>query len=175
AGKSSPHRVVGDVKRVATAPSPVIPKSQSRAPQPQPGQHRPGPGAPGAVPHEHGKGDDLEGMVVEVEVIQWPSATQSPRGRVVEVLGREDDFGVDVEIIIRKHHIRHVFPQAVLEEAQEFNATIPHRELERRNDYRNLPIVTIDGETARDFHDAVLVNHLANGNYEPHVDIPYVA
>src|SRR5262249_1607598 len=69
AGKSSPHRVVGDVKRVATAPSPVIPKSQSRAPQPQPGQHRPGPGAPGAVPHEHGKGDDLEGMVVEVEVI----------------------------------------------------------------------------------------------------------
>src|SRR5262249_45152309 len=60
--------------------------------------------------------EDLEGMVVEVEIIQWPSGWQQPRGRVLEILGREDDFGVDVEIIIRKHHIRHVFPDEVLEE-----------------------------------------------------------
>ena len=123
-------------------------------------------------PHE-----DLEGMVVEVEIIEWPSATQQPRGRVVEILGHEDDFGVDVEIVIRKHHIRHVFPDEVLNEAeaQAASAAIPHRELERRRDYRNLPIVTIDGETARDFDDAVLVRRLGNGNYELHVHIADVA
>jgi ribonuclease R len=119
--------------------------------------------------------DNLEGMVVEVEIIQWPSASQSPRGRVIEILGREDDFGVDVEIIIRKHHIRHVFPDEVLEEAQENSPVIHHRELERRKDYRGLPIVTIDGETARDFDDAVLVRRLENGNYELHVHIADVA
>jgi ribonuclease R len=119
--------------------------------------------------------DDLEGKVVEVEIIQWPSAMQQPRGRVVEVLGREDDFGVDVEIIIRKHHIRHVFPPAVLEEAQQINPVIPKEEAQRRRDYRSLPIVTIDGETARDFDDAVLVTRLPNGNYELQVHIADVA
>ena len=119
--------------------------------------------------------DNLENMVVEVEIVQWPSATQSPRGRVVEILGREDDFGVDVEIIIRKHHIRHVFPETVLEEAREIEPTIPPQEIKRRHDYRSLPIVTIDGETARDFDDAVLVKRLANGHYELHVHIADVA
>ena len=119
--------------------------------------------------------DSLEGLVVEVEIIQWPSATESPRARVVEILGREDDFGVDVEIIIRKHHIRHVFPRAVLEEAQKISAVIPRQEVFRRRDYRRLPIVTIDGETARDFDDAVLVNRLENGNYELQVHIADVA
>jgi ribonuclease R len=119
--------------------------------------------------------DDLENVVVEVEIVQFPSATQSPRGRVVEILGYEDDFGVDVEIIIRKHHIPHVFPAEVLEEAQAISPVIPAREIAHRQDYRDLPIVTIDGETARDFDDAVLVRRLANGNYELHVHIADVA
>src|SRR5258707_10548232 len=51
--------------------------------------------------------DDLEGVVVEVEIIQWPSATQSPRGRVTEILAYEDNFGVDLEVIIPKHPIPH--------------------------------------------------------------------
>jgi ribonuclease R len=118
---------------------------------------------------------DLEGLVVVVEIIQWPSATQNPRGRVVEVLGGENDFGVDVEIVIRKHHIRHVFPESVLAEAQDISPVISHGELERRQDYRALPIVTIDGETARDFDDAVLVTRLPDGNYQLHVHIADVA
>ena len=123
----------------------------------------------------HKQWEDLENVVVEVEITQWPSATQNPRGRVVDILGNEDDFGVDVEMIIRKHHIRHIFPSEVLEEAQEISPIIPHAEMARRRDYRNLPIVTIDGETARDFDDAVLVTRLANGNYELHVHIADVA
>src|SRR5579859_2266616 len=119
--------------------------------------------------------DDLENVVVEVEIIQWPSATQSPRGRVVEILGYEDDFGVDVEMIIRKHHIPHVFPAEVLEEAEEFTPVISQKELARRRDFRHLPIVTIDGETARDFDDAVLVTRLENGNHELQVHIADVA
>src|SRR5579859_4252946 len=119
--------------------------------------------------------DDLENVVVEVEIIQWPSATQSPRGRVTEILGYEDDFGVDVEMIIRKHHIPHIFPAEVLEEAQEINPIVPQKEIAARRDFRHLPIVTIDGETARDFDDAVLVTRLDNGNYELQVHIADVA
>ena len=118
---------------------------------------------------------DLEGMVVDVEIIQWPSGAQGARGKVIEVLGFEDDFGVDVEIIIRKHHIPHAFPAEVLEEAESFTAVRDRLEVERRGDFRDLPIVTIDGETARDFDDAVLVRKLENGNYELQVHIADVA
>lgn len=123
----------------------------------------------------HASWKDLENVVVEVEITQWPSATQNPRGRIVEILGYEDDFGVDVEIVIRKHHIPHIFPADVLEEAQEISPVIPQREISRRQDFRSLPIVTIDGETARDFDDAVLVRRLENGNYELQVHIADVA
>ena len=123
----------------------------------------------------HADYDDLEGMVVDVEITDWPSATQSPRGKIVEILGREDDFGVDVEITIRKFHLPHHFPAATLEEAQQVPATIPARELHHRRDFRALPIVTIDGETARDFDDAVLVRMLPNNNFELQVHIADVA
>jgi len=118
---------------------------------------------------------NLEGVVVDVEITDWPSATQSPRGKVVEILGREDDFGVDVEIMIRKFHLPHHFPAATLEEAQQVPATIPGHELRHRRDFRSLPIVTIDGETARDFDDAVHVRILPNNNFELQVHIADVA
>jgi ribonuclease R len=119
--------------------------------------------------------DDLEGVVVDVEITDWPSPTQNPRGRVTEILGREDDFGVDVEITIRKYHLPHRFPEAALRDARETSPTIAEGELAGRRDFRALPIVTIDGETARDFDDAVLVRILANGNFELEVHIADVA
>ena len=119
--------------------------------------------------------DDLENVVVDVEITDWPTSTQNPRGRVVEILGYEGDFGIDVEIMIRKFHIPHRFPPEVLEEAEAIEAAVSPRELPTRRDYRHLPIVTIDGETARDFDDAVLVRHLDNGNYELQVYIADVA
>src|SRR5438874_1041203 len=118
---------------------------------------------------------DLEGMVVDVEIVQWPSGTQNARGKVIEVLGYEDDFGVDVEIVIRKHHIPHVFAAEVLQEAESFTPVLHRNASSRRQDYRKLQIVTIDGETARDFDDAVLVRNLPNGNYELQVHIADVA
>ncbi len=123
----------------------------------------------------HSDRQDLDGVVVDVEITDWPSATQNPRGRVIEILGEENDFGVDVEIMIRKFHLPHRFPPGVIEEAQSIASVIPQEELKRRRDYRDLPIVTIDGETARDFDDAVHVQLLANGNYELQVHIADVA
>jgi len=119
--------------------------------------------------------DDLEGVVVDVEITDWPTPTQNPRGRVLEILGRPDDFGVDVEITIRKFHLPHHFPAATLEEAQDVPAVIPEPDLRQRRDFRALPIVTIDGETARDFDDAVTVRNLADGNFELQVHIADVA
>src|SRR3984893_17640443 len=81
--------------------------------------------------------DDLENVVVDVEITDWPTATQNPRGRVVEILGYEDDFGADVEIMIRKHHLPHTFPPAVLEEAQDAEPVIPAAEEKRRRDFRD--------------------------------------
>ena len=119
--------------------------------------------------------DDLEGVVVDVEITHWPTATQNPRGKVVEIIGYPDDFGVDVEIIIRKFHLPHHFPAEVLEQAQNVEPIISRTELRNRRDFRDLPIVTIDGETARDFDDAVLVRRQPNGNYELQVHIADVA
>ncbi|MGI8771876.1 MAG: ribonuclease R family protein [Acidobacteriaceae bacterium] len=133
---------------------------------------------------------DLEGLVVDVEITDWPTLTRPARGRVIEVLGDPDDFGVDVEIVIRKHHLPHIFPEQVLQEARDL-AIVEHQRPESahrksgaegasawtaspRRDFRELPIVTIDGETARDFDDAVLVRETEAG-YELQVHIADVA
>jgi len=118
---------------------------------------------------------DLEGMVVDVEMTSYPRPSALPRGRVVEILGRREDFGVDVEIIIRKFHLPHRFPAEVLAEAGAAPQYIGELDRAGRRDFRDLPIVTIDGETAKDFDDAVLVERRANGNYLLHVHIADVA
>jgi ribonuclease R len=127
--------------------------------------------------------NDLEGLVVDVEITSWPTPTKPPFGRVVEVLGAPDDFGVDVEMIIRKHQLPRVFPEKVLAEARVV-AHLDPAEVDRRaaagHDFRHEPIVTIDGATARDFDDAVLVRRHAqtaerDGGWELQVHIADVA
>jgi ribonuclease R len=118
---------------------------------------------------------DLDGLIVDAEITSFPRPGALPRGRVIEILGRREDFGVDVEIIIRKFHLPHRFPPEVLTEASTAPQYIPERDREGRRDFRGLPIVTIDGETAKDFDDAVLVERLAGGNYLLHVHIADVA
>lgn len=118
---------------------------------------------------------ELAGMVVNVELLEYPERGMNPVGRVVEILGHPDDFGVDVEIIIRKHHLPHQFPPEVIEQAQAMPAAIADADIEGRRDFRDMPIVTIDGETARDFDDAVWVDRLPNGNYALHVHIADVS
>ncbi len=169
-------------------------------------------------PKGEGPEGGLEGLIVDVEITSWPTPFKPPLGRVIEVLGDPDDFGVDVEMMIRKHQLPRMFPENVLKEAREIarldkskrqqqilhsaypvDAVAPTRpqtrsvqddkiiefekspgelsseDLEGRRDFRALPIVTIDGETARDFDDAVLVMERADGGYELQVHIADVA
>jgi len=121
--------------------------------------------------HAH---ENLEDLIVDVEITEWPTPTKPPVGRVIEVLGHPDDFGVDVEMMIRKHQLPRVFPANVLAEAKRV-AHLDRAEMDRRRDFRGLPIVTIDGETARDFDDAVMVSERADGGYELQVHIADVA
>jgi len=119
--------------------------------------------------------EELGGMVVNVELLEYPEKGSGPVGRVVEILGHPDDFGVDVEIVIRKHHLPHQFPPEVGEQAEDIPNVIAAEELDGRRDFRTLDIVTIDGETARDFDDAVWVDRLPNGHYALQVHIADVS
>ncbi len=131
----------------------------------------------GSEAHASPKPENAEregGLVVDVEITSWPTPTRPPIGRVIEVLGSPDDFGVDVEITIRKYQLPRIFPDRVLAEARAV-AHLDPAEVARRRDFRSLPIVTIDGETARDFDDAVLVHERPHGGYELQVHIADVA
>jgi ribonuclease R len=129
----------------------------------------------GVAPVEVKDVADLDGMIVNVEILEYPEGDEYAVGRVIEILGHPDDFGIDVEIVIRKHHIPNRFPVEVLEQAQQVAVTIRAEELEGREDFRVMDIVTIDGETARDFDDAVWVERLPNGNYKLDVHIADVS
>ena len=125
----------------------------------------------GAAPREVSSLENLDGMIVNVEVLEFPEGEERGVGRVIEILGYPDDFGVDVEIVIRKHHLSHEFPDDVIEQARSISRDIPIAELSSRRDFRGLDIVTIDGETARDFDDAVWVEKLPNGHFTLQVHI----
>ena len=129
----------------------------------------------GVEPHKIKKPEDMDGMIVNVEIVDYAEDQDNAVGRVIEVLGHTGDFGIDVEIIIRKHHIPHEFPERVIEQARAFPTEVPIEEILGRRDFRNLSIVTIDGETARDFDDAVWVERHANGHYSLQVHIADVS
>ena len=117
----------------------------------------------------------LDGAVVNAELIRYGREGTAPIGRVIEILGRPGDLGVDTEIIIRKHHLPHTFPGEVSHEAEQLARPVAEIDLAGREDFRNLPIVTIDGETARDFDDAVYVERREDGGWLLQVHIADVA
>src|SRR6266851_5319449 len=118
---------------------------------------------------------ELDGAVVNVELVRYPRGGAAPTGRVIEILGRPGEIGVDTEIMIRKHHLPHVFPAEVMTEAEHRAQPVSEAERAGREDFRRLPIVTIDGETARDFDDAVYVERRADGGWHLQVHIADVA
>jgi len=132
-------------------------------------------GGGGAAANSRTRYPELDGAVVNVELTRFPKGGLAPAGRVIEILGRPGEIGVDVEIIIRKHHLPNIFPDEVQQEARATQAQVAERDLAGRRDFRHLPVVTIDGETARDFDDAVHVTALPNGHYELQVHIADVA
>ncbi|MFP5245148.1 MAG: RNB domain-containing ribonuclease, partial [Thermoanaerobaculia bacterium] len=120
--------------------------------------------------------DARDGEMVNVEIDRYPDrTTHFASGRIVEVLGFIGDPGVDIEVVIRKHHIPHNFPPDVLREAEQIPVEVPPDVIATRVDLRERNIVTIDGETAKDFDDAVEVRMLPNGNFLLGVHIADVA
>jgi len=103
------------------------------------------------------------GQVVTVELVTQPSAHAQPIGRVAEVLGHYADPGMEIEIALRKFDLPHEFSNKALAAARALPDAVQSRDLEERRDLRELGLVTIDGETARDFDDAVFCRREARG------------
>ncbi len=95
------------------------------------------------------------GQVVTVEIVTQPGAHNEAVGRVVEILGSFTGPGMEIEIALRKHDLPYVFPADVEKQAEALPKKVLKKDMADREDIRHLPLVTIDGETARDFDDAV--------------------
>ena len=122
-----------------------------------------------------GTGRARDGEVVGVELLRMAVRGGSPTGRIVEVLGYPDDPGMDLKTVIHKFGLRTEFPPDVLHAAEAVPDSVSEAEADRREDFRSLPIVTIDGETAKDFDDAIHVRRNADGSWELQVHIADVA
>ena len=105
------------------------------------------------------------GEMVTVAITRWPTPTRGPAGRIVEVLGDIDAPGVDLQVIIRKYGINDAHGDAAVAEATRLGSVVKPKDIEGRTDFRAVPTVTIDGEDARDFDDAITIERLPNGHY----------
>ncbi len=110
-----------------------------------------------------GEGSAQPGQIVVVEITQPPTARTAPMGKIVEVLGEPMAPGMEIEIAKRNHDIPYEWPPGVEAEAERFAATVPPDAAHGRFDVRSLPLVTIDGEDARDFDDAVYAEPKGKG------------
>jgi ribonuclease R len=123
-------------------------------------------------------GEHLEakpGDMVVVRITRWPTPTRGPLGRVTEVLGDINEPGVDNEIIIRKFGLPDEHSEEAVEEARRIGSEVTAADLKGRTDFRPVVTVTIDGEHARDFDDAITLEALPNGHYWLGVHIADVA
>ena len=113
-----------------------------------------------------------KGQIVMVEITRWPDGKRkNPEGKVVEILGRPGDKGIDIDIIIRKYNLPEDFPPSVLNSALDIEDFITEDEIKGRLDLRNVKMVTIDGEDAKDLDDAVSIERLESGNFKLGVHI----
>ena len=119
--------------------------------------------------------DAEAGQMVTVTVTRWPTPTRGPAGRISEILGDINDPGVDTEIILRKHGIPDEHSADAVAEAAGIGGAVREKDLAGRTDFRDRVVVTIDGEHARDFDDAISIERLPNGHYWLGVHIADVA
>jgi ribonuclease R len=125
------------------------------------------------IPREESM-DAKAGQVVMVELIQQPSKSAQPIGRIFEILGNYAAPGMEIEIALRKHDLPYQFPPEVKKLSGKFQASVLQSELAGRTNICHLPLVTIDGESARDFDDAVYCERDGTG-YKLYVAIADVS
>ncbi|MCY6483142.1 ribonuclease R [Clostridium aestuarii] len=106
-----------------------------------------------------------EGDIVIVEIVEWPGKRRNPEGKVIEILGKKGEKGIDILTIIKKHKLPEQFPPKVEMFAEKIPDHIMEEECKKREDLREIKMVTIDGADAKDLDDAVSIDRLPNGNY----------
>ena len=121
------------------------------------------------------QGDVQRGQFVTVEVIQQPDRDHLPAGRVMEVLGDHMAPGMEIDVAIRSHGVPHLWPSDVTAEAAKLPSEVSEKDKVKRVDLRDLPLVTIDGEDARDFDDAVYCERRPSGGWRLYVAIADVS
>lgn len=126
------------------------------------------------VPLEMAAGAKNAQMVL-LEIVAFPTKRNQAIGKVVHILGDHMAPGMETEVAIFAHHIPAKWPEVVLEEAAKISQRISAKELEGRSDFRHLPFVTIDGETAKDFDDAVYCYKKPKGGFQLFVAIADVS
>ena len=110
-----------------------------------------------------GVGDAQHGQIVVAEVTEQPTKLHQPIGRIIDVLGDHLAPGMEIEMAIRSYELPNVWPAELLEEIKSLSAEVPESAKEGRVDLRSTPLVTIDGEDARDFDDAVYCKKTPKG------------
>ena len=95
------------------------------------------------------------GQIVVIEITAQPSFKSRPMGKVIQILGNYADSGMEIEIALRKHQLPYNFSEETIRIAESFSKKVSEKDFKGRIDLRDLPLITIDGETARDFDDAV--------------------
>lgn len=113
--------------------------------------------------HQDGVGKAKQGQIVVAEITEQPTKQRQPIGRIIEVLGDHLAPGMEIEMAIRSHELPHVWPDELLEEIKPLTAEVPESAKVDRTDLRKTPLVTIDGEDARDFDDAVFCQKTPKG------------
>lgn len=114
-------------------------------------------------------------QLVVVKITFWGDQERKPEGEIMEILGDPYNTQNMIEALIIREGMSNTFPAQVLEDARKINTTINKEEISKRRDLRNLPIITIDGDDAKDLDDAVYVEKLKNGNYRLIVSIADVS
>lgn len=109
------------------------------------------------------RGNAQPDQIVVARITQQPSRRANPIGEIAAVLGDASMPGMETEIALRSHGIPHEFPSAVIEQAEGFGDSIPKEAIKQRTDLRDVPLMTIDGEDARDFDDAVYAKKVEAG------------
>ena len=110
-----------------------------------------------------GAGKAKQGQIVIAEITDQPTKLRQPIGKIIEVLGDHLAPGMEIEMAIRSHELPHLWPEALLDEIKSLSSEVPESAKEGRVDLRKTALVTIDGEDARDFDDAVYCKKTPKG------------
>lgn len=116
-----------------------------------------------------------KGQFVTVEITQQPGRDNLPAGSVLEILGDHMAPGMEIDVAIRSHGVPHLWPNEVTAEAAQLPSEVDDKDKHKRVDLRDLPLVTIDGEDARDFDDAVYCERKKSGGWRLYVAIADVS